>query len=419
MNLKIKKNLPEIIGKGYATYWNYKGRYRVVKGGRGSKKSTTTALWIIYKMMQYPLANTLVIRRVFNTHKDSTYTQLKWAANTLGVSHLWKFSKSPLEATYLPTGQKILFRGLDDPMSITSITVEHGHLCWCWFEEAFQVMNEDDFNKIDMSIRGELPKGYFKQITLSFNPWSEKHWLKKRFFDAKDEDVLAITTNYTCNEFLGEDDKKIFNKMKINNPRRYNIEGLGNWGIAEGLVYDKFEELEFDIDEIKKRRNIKSAFGLDFGYTNDPTAFIASLIDLDSNEIFIFDEHYQKAMSNKDITNMIKYKGYSKETIVGDSSEPKSIDDIKRNGIYRIKGAKKGKDRILNGIQYIQDFKIYVHPKCENTIIELSNYVWDTKEGNVINKPIDDYNHLMDALRYSLEDVRLGGVKFNRDKYNV
>ena len=419
MNLKIKKNLPQIIGKGYATYWNYKGRYKVVKGGRGSKKSTTTALWIIYKMMQYPLANTLVIRRVFNTHKDSTYTQLKWASNVLGVSHLWKFSKSPLEATYLPTGQKILFRGLDDPMSITSITVEHGHLCWCWFEEAFQIMNEDDFNKVDMSIRGELPQGYFKQIMLSFNPWSEKHWLKKRFFDVKDDDILAITTNYTCNEFLGSDDKKLFEKMKINNPRRYNIEGLGNWGIAEGLVYDNFEELEFNIDEIKKRRNVKSAFGLDFGYTNDPTAFIASLIDLDNNEIYIFDEHYQKAMSNKMIADMIKYKGYSKEKIVGDSSEPKSIDDIKRQGIYKIKGARKGKDSILNGIQYIQDFKIYVHPKCENTLIELSNYVWDTKEGNVINKPIDDYNHLMDALRYSIEDVRLSGVKLDRNKYNI
>lgn len=415
----MRINLPSIVGKGYATYWNYKGRYRVVKGGRGSKKSTTTALWIIYNMMKYPLANTLVIRRVFNTHKDSTYTQLKWASNVLKVSHLWKFSKSPLEATYIPTGQKILFRGLDDPMSITSITVEHGHLCWCWFEEAFQVMNEDDFNKVDMSIRGELPKGYFKQITLSFNPWSEKHWLKKRFFDVKDEDVLAITTNYACNEFLGEDDKKLFEKMKINNPRRYNIEGLGNWGIAEGLVYSNFEELDFNIEDIKKRPNVKSAFGLDFGYTNDETAFIASLIDLDNMEIFIFDEHYQKAMSNKMIADMIKYKGYAKERIVGDSSEPKSIDDIKRQGIYRIKGARKGKDSILNGIQYIQDFKIYVHPKCENTIIELSNYVWDTKEGNVINKPIDDYNHLMDALRYSLEDIRLGGVKFNRNKYNV
>ena len=415
----MKINLPDIVGKGYATYWNYKGRYRVVKGGRGSKKSTTTALWIIYNMMKYPLANTLVIRRVFNTHKDSTYTQLKWASNVLKVSHLWKFSKSPLEATYIPTGQKILFRGLDDPMSITSITVEHGHLCWCWFEEAFQVMNEDDFNKVDMSIRGELPKGYFKQITLSFNPWSEKHLLKKRFFDIEDEDVLAITTNYACNEFLGEDDKKLFEKMKINNPRRYNIEGLGNWGIAEGLIYSNFEELDFDIEEIKKRKNIKSAFGLDFGYTNDPTAFICLLVDLDNMEIFIFDEHYQKAMSNKMIVDMIKYKGYAKERIIGDSSEPKSIDDIKKQGIYRIKGARKGKDSILNGIQYIQDFKIYVHPKCENTLIELSNYVWDTKDGNAINKPIDDYNHLMDALRYSLEDIRLGGKVFNRSKYGI
>ena len=415
----MRINLPSIVGKGYATYWNYKGRYRVVKGGRGSKKSTTTALWIIYNMMKYPLANTLVIRRVFNTHKDSTYTQLKWASNVLKVSHLWKFSKSPLEATYIPTGQKILFRGLDDPMSITSITVEHGHLCWCWFEEAFQVMNEDDFNKVDMSIRGELPKGYFKQITLSFNPWSEKHWLKKRFFDIEDEDVLAITTNYACNEFLGEDDKKLFEKMKINNPRRYNIEGLGNWGIAEGLIYSNFEELDFDIEEIKKRKNIKSAFGLDFGYTNDPTAFICLLVDLDNMEIFIFDEHYQKAMSNKMIVDMIKYKGYAKERIIGDSSEPKSIDDIKKQGIYRIKGARKGKDSILNGIQYIQDFKIYVHPKCENTLIELSNYVWDTKDGNAINKPIDDYNHLMDALRYSLEDIRLGGKVFNRSKYGI
>ena len=415
----MRINLPHIIGKGYATYWNYKGRYKVVKGGRGSKKSTTTALWIIYNMMKYPLANALIIRRVFNTHKDSTYTQLKWASNVLKVSHLWKFSKSPLEATYLPTGQKILFRGLDDPMSITSITVEHGHLCWCWFEEAFQIMNEDDFNKVDMSIRGELPKGYFKQIMISFNPWSEKHWLKKRFFDVIDDDILAITTNYTCNEFLGEDDKKLFEKMKLNNPRRFNIEGLGNWGIADGLVYDNFEELEFDIDEIKKRKNIKSAFGLDFGYTNDPTAFICSLVDLDNNEIFIFDEHYQKAMSNRDITNMIKYKGYSKERIVGDSSEPKSIDDIRKQGIYRIKGARKGKDSILNGIQFIQDFKIYVHPKCENTLIELSNYVWDTKEGNVINKPIDDYNHLMDALRYSMEDIRIGGARFDRSKYGI
>ena len=403
----MRINISKKIGKGYKTFWNFKGRYRVIKGGRGSKKSTTTAQWIIYNMMKYPKANTLVIRRVFNTHKDSTYTQLKWAANNLGVSHLWHFSKSPLEATYIPTGQKILFRGLDDPMSITSITVEYGYLCWAWFEEAFQVMNEDDFNKVDMSIRGELPPGYFKQITLSFNPWSEKHWLKKRFFDVEnDSNILAITTNYKCNEWLGTDDRALFEQMKKNNPRRYKIEGLGEWGIAEGLVYDNFYIQEFNIEEISKRPGIESIFGLDFGYTNDPTAFIGCLVDEKTKELFIFDEHYQKAMSNTDIVNMIKYKGYSKETIIADSAEPKSIDDIKRKGVKRIKAAAKGRDSILNGIQNIQDYKIYVLPKCENTIVELNNYVWDVKEGQILNKPIDDYNHLMDALRYAFEKIK-------------
>ena len=195
MSQSLKISLPSKIGKGYKTFWNFKGRYRVCKGSRGSKKSTTTAQWIIYNMMKYPLANTLVVRRVFNTHKDSTWTQLKWATYNLGVSHLWNFSKSPLEATYKPTGQKILFRGLDDPMSITSITVEIGYLCWAWFEEAYQILDEDAFNKVDMSIRGKLPDGYFKQITLTFNPWSEEHWLKKRFFDVQNENILAMTTN--------------------------------------------------------------------------------------------------------------------------------------------------------------------------------------------------------------------------------
>ena len=295
-------------------------------------------------------------------------------------------------------------------MSITSITVEHGYLCWAWFEEAFQVMNEDDFNKVDMSIRGQLPDGYYKQITITFNPWSEKHWLKKRFFDTNDPNILALTTTYECNEWLGPDDRALFEQMKINNPRRYNIEGLGNWGIAEGLVYENFIEQEFDYMDISKRAGAKTVFGLDFGYTNDETAFVAAIVDQENKELYIFDEHYQKAMTNEDIANMIKYKGYSKETITADSAEPKSIDDIRSKGIYRIKAAKKGKDSILNGIQNIQNYKIIIHPKCENFLIEINNYVWSNKNGIVINKPIDDFNHLMDALRYAMEDTKKSGL---------
>ena len=406
MSKEININISKAVGKGYKDFIMCKKRYRVVKGSRGSKKSTTTAQDIILKMTMYPLANTLVIRKTFNSHKDSTWTQLKWAAKNLGLEDDWNFSKSPLEATRKSTGQKILFRGLDDPMSITSITVEHGYLCWAWFEEAFQVMNEDDFNKVDMSIRGQLPDGYYKQITITFNPWSEKHWLKKRFFDTKDPNILALTTTYECNEWLGPDDRALFEQMKINNPRRYNIEGLGNWGIAEGLVYENFIEQEFDYMEISKRAGTKAVFGLDFGYTNDPTAFIAAIVDQENKELYIFDEHYQKAMTNEDIANMIKYKGYSKEQIIADSAEPKSIDDIRSKGIYRIKAAAKGKDSILNGIQNIQDYKIIIHPKCENFLIEINNYVWSNKNGVVVNKPIDDFNHLQDALRYAMEGIK-------------
>lgn len=399
----LKINLKDKIGRGYATFWNFKGRYRVCKGGRGSKKSTTTAMWIIYNMMKMPLANTLVVRQTFNTHLDSTWVQLKWATQQLGVAHLWTFSKSPLKATYNPTGQVILFRGLDDPMSITSITVPIGYLCWCWFEEAYQVKSEDAFDKVDMSIRGELPEGYFKQITLTFNPWSDKHWLKKRFFDEpNDEDKLAITTNYLCNEWLGEDDIKLFNHIQTKFPKRYKVEGLGDWGIIDGLVFDNWKIEEFDHTKIKGELLV----GLDFGYVNDPTALICSILDEQNKKLYIFDEHCQKGMLNDAIAQMITNKGYSKSTIIADSAEQKSIEEIKRKGIYRIKPAVKGGGSIVQGIQQLLQYDIIVHPSCEETIKELENYAWDVdKEGTGINKPIDAYNHCIDALRYSLQCV--------------
>ena len=152
MNLKIdsiKIQLPEVVGKGYGTYWRYKGRYRVCKGSRASKKSKTTALWYIWAIMKYPQANLLVVRKVFRTLKDSCFTELKWAIRRLKVESHWEVKESPLEMTYIPTGQKIYFRGLDDPLKITSITVEQGYLCWMWLEEAYEISNENDFNMLD------------------------------------------------------------------------------------------------------------------------------------------------------------------------------------------------------------------------------------------------------------------------------
>ncbi|ALG64512.1 terminase large subunit [Bacillus phage Silence] len=407
MSAVKKVSLKKVVGKGYTEFWNCKKRYIALKGGRGSKKSKTTALRWIYLLMKYPLSNLLVVRKVRDTLKDSCFSDLKWATEQLNVSDLWKFQVSPLQATFIPTGQKILFRGLDSPLKITSITVERGHLNFCWFEECFEILKEDDFDKIDMSIRGELPDGYFKQIVLSFNPGSEKHWLKSRFFDNPDERTMALTTNYLLNEFLGEDDLQLFEWMKKNKPRRYHVEGLGNWGIADGTIYEGWEEKAFNIEELAQRPGIVHRCGLDFGYVADETAFISVLVDMGTKEMFICDEHYEKGMTNNKISEMIHLKGYAKSFIKADSAEPKSIDEIRlTGGILGLKAATKGPDSINNGIQFVNQFKIYVHPRCTNAIIELSNYVWDkNKEGRQINKPIDDYNHLMDALRYAVEDL--------------
>ena len=419
---KINIYLPDYIGKGYKKFWNFKGRYRVCKGSRRSKKSKTTALWYIYNMMKYKDANTMVVRKTYRTLKDSCFTELKWAINRFQVRHLWDIKESPLEMTYIPTGQKIYFRGLDDPLKVTSITTEVGVLAWMWVEEAYEIMSEDDFDTLAESMWGDCPEGLFKQITLTFNPWNERHWLKKRFFDVDDPDILAITTNYLCNEWLSEADLKEFEKMKVRNPRRYTVAGLGGWGIVDGLVYENWREESFKlvtkrefhdipIDERQGcviRDDLKTRCGLDFGYTNDPTASPIMFIDKENKKLYVWDELYKKGLSNRKIKDELTAMGYGKERFTADSAEPKSIDELDSLGL-RIKGAKKGKDSINNGIQFIQEFEIIIHPRCVNFLTEISNYTWDKdKFGTKLNKPIDDFNHLMDAMRYALEDDIVG-----------
>lgn len=424
-SINVEKKMTQIVGKGYKTFWEFEGRYRVLKGGRGSKKSTTGSIWFPYMMMKYwkkyklkPC--TLVVRRYFNTHRDSTFAQIKWAINQMGVAHLWKMTKSPMEMTYIPSGQKILFRGLDDPQSITSITVDDGYLCWVLWEEAFQITNEDDFDKIDMSIRGAVPYPLFKQHTLIFNPWSEKIWIKRRFFDkvgsdgrSPDGSILAITRNYDCNEFLGDDDRHIFEVMRSENPRRFQIEGLGNWGISEGLVFENWSELEFDPNVLKAKTDrygkliFRDLNGLDFGYTNDPTAFIAVLADEKARELYIYDEIYKRMLTNQGIKDELIYKGFINAIIRADNEDPRTINELRMLGLNRIAEAKKGKGSVNSGIQKLQDYKIFVHPRCVNTIVELSNYTWEVDKytGKATNDPIGDFNHLMDALRYATEPL--------------
>ena len=418
MSLKTKSiKLPKIVGKGYKSYWNFRGRYAACKGSRASKKSKTTALRIIYNMMKYDKSNTLVVRKTYRTLKDSCFTDLKWATRRLEVEYLWEFKYSPLEATYLPTGQKILFRGLDDPLKITSITVDYGFLCWVWLEEAYEITSEKDFDTLDESIRGELPPYLWKQWMITFNPWNEHHWLKKRFFDVKnDPDILAITTNYKCNEWLDEADLRLFDNMKEKNPRRYQVAGLGNWGIVDGLVYENWKEEEFTLDQVI---NCDSVNGIDFGYTNDPAAVFIGFIDTEHKKLYVWDEIYKKGLSNKKLYEEIENAHYQKKSFTADCAEPKSIDELRGYGL-RVEKSQKGKDSITHGIQYIQDFEIIIHPRCVNFITEIGNYTWDEDRlGNKINRPIDDFNHLMDAMRYAVEKYTFGRVKLRTFKGGI
>lgn len=222
-----------------------------------------------------------------------------------------------------------------------------------------------------------------------------------------------------CNEFLDADDIAVFDEMKEKNPRRYSIEGMGEWGIAEGLVYNNWEELEFDVDYLRQQTDrhdmpiYQEIYGLDWGFSNDPTAMICSLVNDKTREIFIFDEIYGYRMTNEKIAQTIKAKGYDKCLIVADSAEPKSIEEVRQMGIQRIRPAKKGPDSIRAGIQKLQDYHIYVHPRCSNTLVEFNNYVWDKdKDGRVLNVPMDAYNHAMDAFRYSAEKIGLNNFSF-------
>ncbi len=399
--------MSQIVGGGYDEFWSCDKRYRVLKGGKGSKKSATTALNFIYRLMREENTNLLVVRQVMNTHRDSTFAQLKWAQERLGVSHLWNNTVSPLEMIYKPTGQKIIFRGFDDVLKLASTTVSKGYLNYVWIEEAYEISDEADFDLLDLSVpRGKLPPPLYKQTTITFNPWSDGHWLKKRFFDSTPDNAAVFSTNYLINEFLDETDRTVFEKMKTANPRKYDVAGLGNWGISEGLVFENWQVGTKDIPANEEYK-WKSFFGLDYGYTNDPTAFVAFKANPIDKELYIYAEFYEKRLLNSDIAERIRAMGFAKERIRADSAEPKSNDDLRRLGICRITPSVKGRDSILNGIAAISEYKITVAPCCRNMIKELSTYIYDERRNDRGQRmPKDCENHLCDAMRYAFEDVK-------------
>ena len=318
-----------------------------------------------------------------------------------------KVSKTSLTITF-PNGSVILYKGADSESKLLSIS----GITKVWVEEASEI-SKDLFNQLELRLRGGDSK---KQFYLSFNPISATHWLKAEFFDNPKEDASICHSTYLDNKYLDEEYIANLLDMKERNPVKYDVYALGKWGVLGKKVYENWTIQDFAVHElVQSNPNLKAVFGMDFGYVSDPSTLIASLLDLENRKLYIFDEMYEKGFLNNQIADRIKDMGYSKEMIIADSAEQKSIAEIKGYGISRIKPARKGAGSIMQGITFIQQFDIVVHPSCKNTINELENYSFkkDKNTGAFLNQPIDDFNHILDALRYSLEPYSKGkGVRF-------
>lgn len=433
----INLDQEQLVGKEYKKIMQCRKRYLVVKGSRASKKSKNIAIRWIQLMYEFPESNLLVARKYATLLKQSCRADLIWAIKRLKVEQDWNIPKGELTLTRKSTGQVILFRGATEPDSIASITVEVGVLNFCWIEEAYQIENEADFDMIDESIRGQLPDGYFKQIVLTFNPWHESSWLRKRFYvlqpgEASDEVVhykegtqkstystLAVTRNYTCNEWLDKEDLNNFERMKIEQPARYRVAGLGEWGVSGSTIYTKWQVADFNWKQLFYAKNpegrplYEHRIGLDFGYSHN-TAGVRLLVNREERKIFVCQELYAQRLSTDEIFKRLTELDWAKEPIHADSEAPQTITDLYKMGCGRIFGVKKERGSVSSGITELRSYDIYIHPTCENFVIEISHYAFKKDaNGKELPQPEKEWDHLMDAMRYAMKDDTAGTTFVN------
>lgn len=350
----------------------------------------------------------LIMRKVGATLRDSVWQQFIDALQQFQIYDKCIINKSNFTIE-LPNDSVFLFRGLDDSEKIKSIT----GITDIFVEEATE-FELQDILQLNLRLRAATK---YNQMLFAFNPISKSSWVYEYFFFNSDNEIqpsreyqetIVLSTTFKDNKFLSKEFIQALEQLKDTDYVQYQIYTLGRFCSMDKLVYTNWTSQAFDWKDIKRKEDTFAIFGMDFGYVNDSTAFICSVVDEERKEIYVFDEHFEKGMLNTDIAEMIKKKGFAKEEIIADSAERKSIDELKRLGIPRIKPAKKGKGSILQGIQKLQQYKIIVHPLCTNIIEELQNYSWkkDKQTNEYINEPIDSFNHGLDALRYSIQSIK-------------
>ena len=388
---------------------NSRKRYRVLMGSAGSGKSTNVAQDFILKLsdQRFAGANLLVIRKVEVSHRDSTFAELTGAIFRIFGEDwpvFWEIRESPLRLRCRVTGCEIIFRGMKDDKErekVKSINFRTGKLCFIWIEEATE-LKEDDVEILDDRLRGQLPRGLYYQMTFTFNPISDKHWIKRRLWDYVDDETERSHSTYLQNRFIDDAYRKRMERRRLLDPDGYKVYGLGEWGEVGGLILTNYEIKDFPTEDMffDSRQ-----YGQDFGY-NHANAILD--VGFKDGDIYICRELYVFEMDTAEIIQEAIRQGFSKKKLMYcDSAEPDRVKMWKKAG-FRALPVKKGPGSVRGQIELLKARKIYIHPSCTNTIKEIQQWKWkrDERAGVFLDVPVEFFDDAIAALRYAIEPLR-------------
>ena len=401
---EIEFHRKRVVNEVYIPHLEDMTPLQIFFGGASSGKSVFLSQRCVFDLLNGG-RNYLVCRQVGRTIRGSVAQEIQKVIKAWGVQSLFDINKTDNTIT-CTNGYQIVFSGLDDVEKLKSITPSKGVFTDTWVEEATET-DEASIGQLQLRQRGG-DENIRKRMILSFNPILQSHWIYTQKFANlawaddqtfyQDNDVLILKTTYKDNRFLTSQDIRRLENEK--DDYRYQVYTLGNWGILGEVIFTNWrvEDLSDRMDQFTNRRN-----GLDFGFSSDPAAIAVMHLDMMRKELYIIDEFYERGLTNQllagEIINLI-----GNDLIVCDSSEPKSIQELREKGVNAV-GAKKGKDSVNFGVQWLQGLTIIINSKCVNAKRELSTYHWKKDHnGNALRIPVDKDNHLIDAVRYGTED---------------
>lgn len=398
MTIKLNINPSKVFNRHiYDHLFDYDTFTEVHYGGASSGKSHGVFQKIVIKALRdwKKPRKILVLRKVGATVRDSVFADVQATLSYFGILNMCKINMSAFRIE-LPNGAEFIFKGMDNPEKIKSIK----GISDVVMEEASE-FTLDDYTQLTLRLRDKAHKQ--KQIYLMFNPVSKANWVYNAFFVKKPKNTVVYQTTYKDNRFLDAVTRENIEELANRNEAYYKIYALGEFATLDKLVFPKYTKALLNKDDL---RHITSYFGLDYGFINDPSAFMHVKIDDDHKRLYVVEEYVKKGLTNDKIAESITALGYAKEQIRADSAEKKSNQELRNLGISRVIDVKKGAGSVMQGIQYLLQYEWIVDERCVKTIEELENYTWkkDKATNEYINEPVDSYNHCLDAIRYAIQD---------------